>query len=80
MRLKGKVAFIAGAGNNMGRAIPVLFAQEGASVMLVTHNAVIAWFVREVLEAPAWKWVTLNQANCGITVIQHKPGRRPVPW
>lgn len=39
MRLKGKVAFIAGAGNNMGRAIPVLFAQEGASVMLVTHNA-----------------------------------------
>ncbi len=38
MRLKGKVAFIAGAGNNMGRAIPVLFAQEGASVMLVSHN------------------------------------------
>jgi NAD(P)-dependent dehydrogenase (short-subunit alcohol dehydrogenase family) len=38
MRLKGKVAFIAGAGNNMGRAIPVLFAQEGASVMLVSRN------------------------------------------
>ncbi|MSQ10235.1 MAG: SDR family oxidoreductase [Dehalococcoidia bacterium] len=38
MRLKGKVAFIAGAGDNMGRAIPVLFAQEGACVMLVTRN------------------------------------------
>lgn len=45
--------------------------------LLVTHNAVISWFVREALEAPAWKWVTLNQANCGITVLQHKVGR---PW
>jgi serine/threonine-protein phosphatase PGAM5 len=45
--------------------------------LLVTHNAVISWFVREALEAPGWKWVTLNQANCGITVLQHKVGR---PW
>jgi probable phosphoglycerate mutase len=45
--------------------------------LLVTHNAVISWFVREALESPAWKWVTLNQANCGITVLQHKVGR---PW
>lgn len=39
MRLEGKVALVAGAGNNMGRAIPVLFAQEGARQMLLTHNA-----------------------------------------
>jgi len=38
MRLAGKVVFVAGAGDNMGRAIPVLFAQEGASLMLVTRN------------------------------------------
>jgi serine/threonine-protein phosphatase PGAM5 len=45
--------------------------------LLVTHNAVIAWFVREALAAPDWKWVTLNQANCGLTVLQHRSGR---PW
>lgn len=50
-------------------------SRRGQTDLLVTHNAVIAWLVREVLEAPAWKWVTLNQANCGITVLQHKPGR-----
>ncbi len=51
--------------------------KRGQTDLLVTHNAVIGWFVREVLDAPAYKWVTLNQANCGITVLQQKPGR---PW
>lgn len=45
--------------------------------LLITHNFVIGWFVREVLEAPEWKWMTLNQANCGLTVIAQKQGR---PW
>lgn len=45
--------------------------------LLITHNFVIAWFVREVLEAPEWRWVTLHQANCGVTVLTQKPGR---PW
>ncbi|MGF3055681.1 histidine phosphatase family protein [Microbacterium sp. YY-01] len=45
--------------------------------VLITHNFVIAWFVREVLGAPDWRWMTLNQANCGLTVIAQKPGR---PW
>jgi serine/threonine-protein phosphatase PGAM5 len=52
--------------------------RQGQTDLLVTHNAVIGWFVREVLEAPAWRWVTLNQSNCGITVLQQqRPGR---PW
>ena len=51
--------------------------RQGETDLLVTHNNVIAWFVREALGAPAWKWVTLNQANCGITVLQQRPGR---PW
>lgn len=45
--------------------------------LLITHNFVIAWFVREVLGAPAWRWMTLDQAHCGLTIIQRKPGR---PW
>jgi probable phosphoglycerate mutase len=45
--------------------------------LLITHNFVIAWFVREVLGAPEWRWVNINQANCGLTVLLQKPGR---PW
>jgi serine/threonine-protein phosphatase PGAM5 len=45
--------------------------------LLITHNFVIGWFVREVLEAPDWRWLTLNQAHCGLTVLGQKKGR---PW
>ena len=38
MRLEGKVALIAGAGDLMGRWIPVLFAQEGAKHVLFSRN------------------------------------------
>jgi probable phosphoglycerate mutase len=38
--------------------------------LLITHNFVIAWFVREVFGAPAWRWMGLNQANCGLTIIR----------
>nr|WP_274638528.1 histidine phosphatase family protein [Microbacterium bovistercoris] len=45
--------------------------------LLITHNFVISWFVREVLQMPEWRWMTLNQAHCGLTVIAQKNGR---PW
>ncbi len=45
--------------------------------LLITHNFVISWFVREVLGAPDWRWMTLNQAHCGLTIIAQKQGR---PW
>lgn len=45
--------------------------------LLITHNFVIAWFVREALGAPEWRWMTLDQAHCGLTVLHRKPGR---PW
>ncbi|WP_309067421.1 histidine phosphatase family protein [Microbacterium sp.] len=45
--------------------------------LLITHNFVISWFVREVLGAPEWRWMTLNQANCGLTVLSQRQGR---PW
>jgi probable phosphoglycerate mutase len=50
---------------------------KGQTDLLVTHNSVIAWLVREVLGAPEWKWLTLSQAHCGVTVLFQKAGR---PW
>jgi len=45
--------------------------------LLITHNFVIGWFVRHALDAPAWRWIGLNQANCGLTIVQWQPGRPP---
>src|SRR5713226_5142190 len=39
MRLEGKVAVIAGSGDNMSRATALLFAQEGARVYLLARSA-----------------------------------------
>lgn len=50
-RLDGKVALVAGAGTGMGRAIAVLFAEEGADVVVSARSkgriAVTAAFLRE---------------------------------
>jgi probable phosphoglycerate mutase len=54
-----------------------LVRKSGAHELLITHNFVIAWFVREVLDAPSWRWLTLTQAHCGLTVLAQRPGR---PW
>lgn len=45
--------------------------------LLVTHNFVIAWFVREAMLSPEWRWLAINQANCGLTVLHQQSGR---PW
>ncbi|CAM5337702.1 histidine phosphatase family protein [Leifsonia shinshuensis] len=46
--------------------------------LLVTHNFVIGWFVRHVFDAPAWRWLGLNQANCGLTIIRVRSAKPPV--
>lgn len=46
--------------------------------LLITHNFVIAWFVREVFGAPAWRWIGVNQANCGLTIIRVRSGKPAV--
>ncbi|MDR6868657.1 putative phosphoglycerate mutase [Microbacterium resistens] len=63
----------------MGDAVSEFLVRKpgDAHEVLITHNFVISWFVREVIEAPDWRWMTLNQAHCGLTVIAQKQGR---PW
>ncbi|BFU47417.1 histidine phosphatase family protein [Krasilnikovia sp. MM14-A1004] len=45
--------------------------------LVVTHNFVIGWFVRHVLDAPTWRWIGLNQENCGLTIVQFDADRPP---
>ncbi|WP_306233599.1 histidine phosphatase family protein [Agrococcus beijingensis] len=45
--------------------------------LLITHNFVISWFVREVMQSPSWQWMALNQANCGLTIIRRRTGKPP---
>lgn len=54
-----------------------LGASRSGKELLVTHNFVIAWFVREVMASPDWRWLGINQANCGLTVLHQQAGR---PW
>ncbi|WP_412748598.1 histidine phosphatase family protein [Krasilnikovia sp. M28-CT-15] len=45
--------------------------------LVITHNFVIGWFVRHVLDAPTWRWIGLDQANCGLTIVQFDTDRPP---
>jgi probable phosphoglycerate mutase len=46
--------------------------------LLITHNFVIGWFVRETFGAAAWRWMGVNQANCGLTIIRVRSAKPPV--
>lgn len=43
--------------------------------LVVTHNFLVAWLVRDALDAPAWRWMGLNHGNAALTVIRYAPGR-----
>lgn len=52
-------------------------AEAGASpgpLVLVTHAFVIGWFVRTAMDAPSWRWLGLNSANTGLTIIRFTDG------
>jgi broad specificity phosphatase PhoE len=46
--------------------------------LLITHNFVIAWFVREAFGADPWRWMGINQANCALTIIRIRSVKPPV--
>ncbi|MET0589768.1 MAG: histidine phosphatase family protein [Naasia sp.] len=53
-------------------------AREDRHDLLITHNFVIGWFVRHAFDAPNWRWLGVNQANCGLTVIRVRSAKPPV--
>ncbi|CAL9361674.1 hypothetical protein SUDANB174_00670 [Streptomyces sp. enrichment culture] len=43
--------------------------------LVVTHNFLVAWLVRDALHAPEWRWLGLNHGNAALTVLRYAPGR-----
>ncbi|MEU7827270.1 histidine phosphatase family protein [Catellatospora sp. NPDC049133] len=52
-------------------------AETDTHELVVTHNFLIGWLVRHALDAPPARWIGINQANCGITVLLYRAGRPP---
>ncbi|MEU7731486.1 histidine phosphatase family protein [Streptomyces sp. NPDC040724] len=49
--------------------------EEDRHELVVTHNFLVAWLVRDAMYAPKWRWLGLNHANAALTVIRYAPGR-----
>ncbi|WP_327735231.1 histidine phosphatase family protein [Streptomyces nojiriensis] len=49
--------------------------EEDRHELVVTHNFLVAWLVREAMDAPKWRWLGLNHSNAALTVIRYAPGR-----
>ncbi|MEV3853262.1 histidine phosphatase family protein [Streptomyces sp. NPDC050095] len=43
--------------------------------LVVTHNFLAAWLVRDALQAPRARWIGLDLGNAALTVIRYAPGR-----
>lgn len=82
------LGFLAGATDEERRRGPELARQalrrftgavtDGAKdrhELVVTHNFLIAWLVRDAMHAPKWRWLGLDHGNAALTVIRYAPGR-----
>ncbi|WP_019547533.1 histidine phosphatase family protein [Streptomyces sulphureus] len=49
--------------------------EEDRHELVVTHNFLVAWLVRDALHAPKWRWLGLDHCNAALTVIRYAPGR-----
>ncbi|KOV77356.1 MULTISPECIES: histidine phosphatase family protein [unclassified Streptomyces] len=79
--------FLAGATEEERKHGPVLARQaldlftgpvdgeEDRHELVVTHNFLVAWLVRDAMHAPKWRWLGLNHCNAALTVIRYAPGR-----
>ncbi|MFG2979278.1 histidine phosphatase family protein [Streptomyces sp. NPDC048331] len=48
---------------------------EDRHELVVTHNFLVAWLVRDAMFAPKWLWLGLNHSNAALTVIRYAPDR-----
>ncbi|MFG2682035.1 histidine phosphatase family protein [Streptomyces sp. NPDC048392] len=51
--------------------------REDRHELVITHNFLLAWLVRDAMLAPKWRWLGLNHCNAALTVIRYSPGRLP---
>lgn len=64
------------AGPRLGaRALAEFTAPEPRTDLLITHSQLVGWFARAALDAPEDRWVGLNAANAGLTIIQYGEDR-----
>ncbi|WP_320784917.1 histidine phosphatase family protein [Streptomyces sp. CRN 30] len=49
--------------------------EEDRHELVVTHNFLVAWLVRDAMHAPRWRWLGLDHCNAALTVIRYAPGR-----
>ncbi|BDH12796.1 hypothetical protein HOK021_39750 [Streptomyces hygroscopicus] len=49
--------------------------EEDRHELVVTHNFLVAWLVRDAMHAPKWRWLGINHCNAALTVIRYAPGR-----
>ncbi|MCX5199374.1 histidine phosphatase family protein [Streptomyces sp. NBC_00249] len=49
--------------------------EEDRHELVVTHNFLVAWLVRDAMHAPQWRWLGLNHGNAALTVIRYAPVR-----
>ncbi|MGW9169168.1 histidine phosphatase family protein [Agromyces sp. NPDC055658] len=66
-------------GRRLDAAVRSLSAigDQDRTVVAITHAFVVGWFVRSVLDAPAWRWISLPVSNASLTVLQWQSDREP---
>lgn len=50
---------------------------DDRTILMVTHNFVIGWFVRRTLDAPWSRWIGLNQDHASVTTIEWADATEP---
>jgi probable phosphoglycerate mutase len=56
------------------RALAEFTAPVDRADLVITHSQIVCWFVRAALGAPAARWLGINAANAGLTVIRYRQG------
>ena len=68
----------AAEGHRLAGALLARFAKPADATtheVLITHAYQVAWLVRHALDAPPARWLGLNSANTGLTVIEYRTGQ-----